>query len=89
MNELDAKVNSLVKGKNWWIGITDIASEGTYTFDSNGYNLPFPDKTFPWGPVEPNGGTYENCVIMNFKTNPIELADVYCQRKHMSICERV
>ena len=87
MNELHTKANSLLANKNWWIGINDTDSEGTYKFDSNGDNFPFLDKKFPWGLVEPQGGSSENCVLMNYKNNPLEFADVKCTRQHMSICE--
>ena len=71
-----------------WVGISDAASEGTFKFESNEEIFPFTTpKTAPWQATDPNGGTSENCVIMN-RSNGGGFMDIKCDgRTDHSICE--
>ncbi|MCX6921894.1 MAG: lectin-like protein [Verrucomicrobia bacterium] len=46
---------------NLWIGLSDEAQEGTWQWVSGE-----PVTYFDWGPGEPNGGTGENYVVLNW-----------------------
>ena len=53
----------------FWLGITDRHSEGTWVLESNGENLPFSD----WGTGEPNSWrSSENCAHLNLHINPLQ-----------------
>lgn len=55
--------NNFIKslGRNFWIGGSDLAQEGTYVW-SDGTDWTYDN----WIPGEPNGRTRENCVVANW-----------------------
>ena len=85
INEVYTKAIT-VSNQHWWIGMSDIESEGTFKFDSNGEKFPFLDKQSPWEQNEPGGGSAESCAIM-LEINTLEFHDQLCSKKWHSICE--
>ena len=71
-----------------WIGITDIASEGSYVYDSNGKSITFNP---PWyidlsrGHKFPHG-TGSNCIALNNAFNAYTF-DLPCVDTYASLCE--
>lgn len=49
-----------VLNQNWWIGLNDEKKEGVYIMP-DGQVATF----FAWGPGKPDGGTSQNCVLLN------------------------
>ena len=70
---------------NIWIGVNDIATEGTWVYDSTGLEVTY----FNWGSgsstMEPNGGNGENCVKHSFQD--WTWFDVNCSRIYPVVCE--
>ena len=84
MNEVYTKALT-VGTEHWWIGMSDIESEGTFKFDSNGEKFPFLDKQSPWeSELQPGA---DNCAIMLGNRNKLEIHDQLCSKKRHSICE--
>ena len=69
-----------------WIGITDIASEGNYVYDSIGQSINFSPT---WYSSHGAFGRSYNCICTGTETNGVfgKLADVSCSGKRQSICE--
>ena len=88
INQVHSKAKDLSKAQEWWVGISDASSEGTFKFESNEEIFPFTPKTTPWKDSEPNGGSTVNCACM-IKDSPLEFYDVGCTdgRKYHSVCE--
>ena len=74
INEVHASWNSI---SHLWVGISDVDSEGTFKYETNGETFPFLDKNTPWQDIDPNGGSAENCVMMT-NYSPLEFQDVGC-----------
>lgn len=64
----------------WWIGVNDVAAEGTYT-DPSGAPL---DYT-PWAIGRPNGGPDQNCVVSDPSLDGF-WNDKACEELHPAIC---
>ena len=83
-----AKISHDIFGNVWaWIGITDIASEGNYVYDSNGLSINF---TPLWHHTFGARGTSYNCVsvLTNIGHSEIgEFLDSSCPGNLKSICE--
>ena len=98
MNQVHSKAielssTGLSSDLEWWVGISDTESDGTFKFESTGEIFPFTPKTPPWKGNEPDGGSDENCVTLN-KGSPMEFSDLSCtasfitdDRKYHSVCE--
>ena len=86
INQVHSKAKELSKGHHFWVGIFDTPSEGTFKYDSNEDIFPFTPKTTPWAANEPNGGTTENCAVMN-RDSPLSFHDVRCYNLYHSVCE--
>ena len=86
INELHTKAMSVSTNHHWWIGMTDTESEGTFKFDTNGEEFPFPGKNSPWRFDEPGGGSSQNCAFME-RNNPLEFHDSGCNLQLYPICE--
>ena len=69
-------------GRPYWIGAYDELEEGVYIWEHNG--IPLSTTPTSWGPVEPSGGTGENCVFVNVYFN---WNDIECTIKQKIICE--
>ena len=68
-----------------WIGFSDIANEGVWTWTNN--NGIFPG-TISWATGEPNGGRRENCAILNLVSENFVLTDVACSSRYFYVCEQ-
>ena len=84
-----AKISHDTLGNAWaWIGITDIASEGSYVYDSNGLSINF---TPLWHHIYGTRGTNYNCVSVLTTKGHAEIGeflDRSCSNeKYKSICE--
>ena len=71
-----------------WIGAKDEAIEGLWVWADSGQTVSWTD----WGNTEPNGGTMENCMILNrdpegYKTKEYKWNDVKCSGRFYSICQ--
>ena len=99
MNQVHSKTIDLLntgqsEDLEWWVGLSDESSEGTFKFESTGENFPFTPQNPPWKGNEPDGGSLENCVTLN-KGTQMEFIDVSCtsgmldyyDRKYHSVCE--
>jgi cysteine-rich repeat protein len=72
-------------GQGTWIGGTDAAVDGTWTWtDGEAWTYPVAVGVAPWDTVEPNGGTNENC--LEFLTID-RFNDLTCTATRTSICE--
>ena len=66
-----------------WIGVNDIASEGTFVYESNKEAIKFA----PWGPRQPdNAGNAEDCVHM-FHSDASDWNDHQCTIQNRFLCE--
>ncbi|XP_053335434.1 C-type lectin domain family 4 member M-like [Clarias gariepinus] len=63
-----------------WIGLNDRDTEGVWKWVDD-----TPLSTKFWGRGEPNGATYENCVV---NAPSFNWADYPCDREFMGICEK-
>ncbi|MGE0396728.1 MAG: C-type lectin domain-containing protein [Kofleriaceae bacterium] len=73
-------INTLVPGGDWWIGVTDSATEGTYL------NVKGDPQTFlPWDMGQPNNINNADCVEVH--QNNRAWNDTSCQTSSRAICE--
>ena len=83
-----AKISHGTLGNVWaWIGITDIASEGNYVYDSNGLSINF---TPLWHNIFGARGTSYNCVSVLTQIGHSEYGEFFdrkCSDNLRSICE--
>lgn len=66
-------------GQGYWIGLTDEEMDGTF-LKSDGTNASF----FAWSPGQPNGGTGQNCVMID--PGGSGWNDKACSEPHGVIC---
>lgn len=71
-------------GKSFWIGITDMVEETTWTYASN--QQPIHIASF-WGVHEPNGHAVENCAML-WSGSHDKMADYSCAGGLNFICEQ-
>ena len=72
------------KGEALWLLIHDNQNEGVWR---DFYNSQVPNYTFPWLRNEPNGGTSENCAIINLPyTQYPGWVDYGCPVKNFPYC---
>ena len=71
---------------NTWVGLTDIAVEGTFQWvtDEPTNGFPVVGQRPPWDAGDPDGGTSENCV--RFK-NSFDFEDKPCTDTDSYVCE--
>ena len=60
-------------GYDFWVGINDRVSEGTYVLEDG-----TPATYFNWGPGEPHGWSYEDCVAMDIPSYSGAWIDAPC-----------
>ena len=65
-----------------YIGLNDIAKEGSFTF-IDGSNSAFRN----WSPSEPNGNGNENCVVMSYASLGSYWIDVPCYFTVKALCK--
>ena len=77
-----------IKETNWWIGINDRTSEGSWVYDSDGSSVAF---SIPWFSGKPNGGSSQNCLVYysSEKKYISQLGDDPCSDTYGSICEQI
>ena len=68
----------------YWNGWNDRAAEGQFSCSNSG-KLLAPDAFQPWAPGEPNGGTLENCGIVEAGMDV--WLDTECCDKYCSFCK--
>ncbi|XP_073685570.1 CD209 antigen-like protein C [Garra rufa] len=78
-------VKKITEKREFWIGLTDTAEEGTWKW-VNGSTL----TSGIWAPGEPNGKTEENCAVTSLERHPelIGWFDIKCDGAHQWICEK-
>ena len=74
---------------NWWIGVNDRETEGSYVFESSGELIPFTPK-FYWG--YGSRGTSVNCILYSppssgHASDILHWLDYACTTSEKSICE--
>jgi hypothetical protein len=71
---------------NTWVGLSDVATEGTFLWVTNEPTNGFPQVGMqpPWDAGDPDGGTAENCV--RFK-NSFDFEDKPCTDSNSYVCE--
>ena len=80
-NETHEQIVMQAEG-NYWIGLTDIAQEGNWTWESG--KLLDPGYTF-WSTDEPNGDVAQNCVAIMDK-NYHRWSDEFCDALMSPLC---
>lgn len=73
------------QANNWWIGLTDQGSEGTFYWVQNGQEMTF-DNFASLNNQPDNGGGHENCVEMREKFN-YQWNDESCLTNSFFICK--
>jgi Lectin C-type domain len=68
---------------NWWVGASDNLAEGTWTTNSSGSSQWYKN----WNSGEPNGGTNENCILMDAPSG--KWIDISCSNSYWTLCEKV
>jgi hypothetical protein len=72
-------VNNLVPAAAAWVGLSDLEAEDVWV------TVLGQEATFlPWGALEPDGGTNQNCARLN---NDAVLLDDTCTEMHEFACE--
>ena len=87
-NQVHNKAKLVSTSKNWWIGVSDSETEGSYQYETTRGIIPFELKTAPWHSTQPNGETSkpgENCIVI-ISGQP-EWHDFACSNNFHSICE--
>ncbi|ELU11319.1 hypothetical protein CAPTEDRAFT_92810, partial [Capitella teleta] len=69
--------------RNFWTGANDLAEDGNWIWDGSDHQV---ENFNRWGPVEPNGGTMENCGNLYRHIN-FALNDSPCSVMDDYICE--
>uniref|UniRef100_A0A8W8M7T5 C-type lectin domain-containing protein n=2 Tax=Magallana gigas TaxID=29159 RepID=A0A8W8M7T5_MAGGI len=67
----------------FWIGFTDQALEGTFSWKHNNVNSEYTN----WGTNEPNNGGDEDCAVFKAPSIFYEWNDDKCPKLMMSVCE--
>lgn len=67
----------------FWIGFTDQALEGTFSWKHNNENSEYTN----WGTNEPNNGGDEDCAVFKAPSISYEWNDDKCPKLMMSVCE--
>ena len=83
------EIAKIASGGWQWIGITDIASEGSYVYDSTGQSINF---NVPWNNGIPRGASnpsYDCLCLFTNNGHSVEgkLTDLPCLYARRSICE--
>ncbi|KAK3097405.1 hypothetical protein FSP39_009344 [Pinctada imbricata] len=80
-------VLSFVGWRIYWIGGTDLGTEGTFYWEHTGKAIS--NKTYSlWHGHEPNGRTRENCLMAWHKTFKNEWNDQSCDIPQAYLCEK-
>jgi len=74
---------------NWWIGVNDKQTEGSYVYESNGLPISYTPK-FRYG--FGSRGTFANCILYRsassgHESDIVHWVDYPCSYIHYSICE--
>ena len=89
--ELRKELYKLLGENDYWLGITDSASEGSWRYVSNYKVVSFTNWWYGGrpNPVQPDGGYVNNCAIMNGGSSPDKgyWFDVRCNGNYLFICE--
>jgi hypothetical protein len=71
-------------GRAWWIGLNDIAEEGTFVWDQTG----LPPAYTNWGSSQPDDyDSNEDCCELNYLTDPALWNDNECTNARHFVCE--
>lgn len=82
-------VSNLCPGAYCWIGAHDQIKEGDWLWSHNWVKVTFTKWNTLATPIEPNGGTDENCVMVYGRTETVfkKWNDLSCDRKLHYICK--
>uniref|UniRef100_A0A194AKZ4 C-type lectin domain-containing protein n=1 Tax=Pinctada fucata TaxID=50426 RepID=A0A194AKZ4_PINFU len=75
----------LPRGEHYWMGASDITSEGVFTWTHSGKK--FSNTYTDWHSPEPNEGNYANCVIF-WNAVGFQWADENCYKQYGFVCEK-
>ncbi|VDI40329.1 Hypothetical predicted protein [Mytilus galloprovincialis] len=68
-----------------WLGARDLKVNGQFTWTNSSPNLDFTD----WGPKEPNGRYYEECLATHlYRDGKLHWNDRACARRSFFVCEK-
>ncbi|XP_022224428.2 C-type lectin 37Db-like [Drosophila obscura] len=83
--ELNSILQRLIRGRHYWLGISDLANEGLFRAQNTGRRATF----LKWVYGEPNNyGNYEHCVELKSQQNrPFLMNDAPCWLNSYFICE--
>ncbi|XP_017149373.1 C-type lectin 37Db-like [Drosophila miranda] len=80
--ELIAIKEKLKKGRQYWLGVSDLAKEGTFVSQATGDLAPL----LKWSPSQPdNHGNNEHCVHLQYEN--FSMNDLPCTYKNYFLCE--
>ena len=90
-NQMAYKIGLQSFGVNWWIGVSDRQTEGSFVYESNGSPISFTPKFHTccgWG----SRGTSHNCILYNrpssgHESDIVHWLDYECTKRAYSICE--
>ncbi|KAK7475702.1 hypothetical protein BaRGS_00033073, partial [Batillaria attramentaria] len=83
----DAFVNNALKdiartyGGSFWIGVTDVDTEGKWVYVSDNSTVSVRD----WASGQPDNGLHEDCAV--FRPNDYKWHDVGCEGKFKAFCQ--
>lgn len=78
-------VPSFYNTLSYWVGATDISTEGTFTWNDG---TPLPTSSELWSQLEPNdANNNEDCVEMYINMQYLSLNDNNCLASRRDICE--
>lgn len=68
-----------------WLGARDLKVSGQFAWTNSSTNLDFTD----WGPKEPNGRYYEECLATHlYRDGKLHWNDRACARTSFFVCEK-
>merc|ERR1712062_943023 len=66
----------LIEGTSYWLGLTDLAQEGTYRWQESHQVANYVN----WAPTEPSGNTGSNCILKTYHPTYTGWHDAVCSK---------